>query len=287
MNQIATILGIPSDSIRTENALITSEHCLFFDGKFVPARMLVNGRSIFYDTSILSYDYYHIETEDHSVVMADGMLTESYLDTGNRHLFSQKENVVSIGGSRNLSWDDAAAPLSVSREVVEPIFHMIKSRADQKAYPFQTESQSLTHESGLYLLTDTGAIIRQISEKEDQAVFMIPPYIKRVRLVSNASRPCDVVGPFIDDRRQLGLLVGDVVLFEGNKTTTLSAHLREVDLPGWNNIEDGTMRWTTGNALLNLKERSPGSIALMAIQIHAAGPYLVTNTPSEIMALHA
>lgn len=77
------------------------------------------------------------------------------------------------------------------------------------------------------------------------------------------------------------------MLFEGNKTTTLSAHLREVDLSGWNNIEDGTKRWTTGNALLNLKERSLGSIALMAIQIHAAGPYLVTNTPSEIMALHA
>ncbi|WP_035367102.1 Hint domain-containing protein, partial [Acetobacter pasteurianus] len=70
--------------------LITAEHCLFFEGKFVPVRMLVNGVSIFYDKSITSYDYYHVETDQHSVITADGMLTESYLDTGNRRAFRQE-----------------------------------------------------------------------------------------------------------------------------------------------------------------------------------------------------
>lgn len=99
-----------ADGVPFKDMLITAEHCLFFDGKFVPARMLVNGRSIFFDKSITSYDYYHIETEEHSVIMADGMLTESYLDTGNRRSFSQKGKVLSIGGNRNLTWDDAAVP---------------------------------------------------------------------------------------------------------------------------------------------------------------------------------
>ncbi|WP_141354660.1 Hint domain-containing protein, partial [Gluconobacter sphaericus] len=92
-----------ANGVPFKDMLITAEHCLFFEGKFVPARMLINGRSIFYDKSITSYDYYHIETEDHSVIIADGMLTESYLDTGNRRSFTQKGSVVSIGGSRNLN----------------------------------------------------------------------------------------------------------------------------------------------------------------------------------------
>ncbi|NLI27574.1 MAG: hypothetical protein GX413_09340, partial [Acetobacter sp.] len=52
-----------ADGLPVKDMLITPEHCLFLDGKFVPVRMLVNGVSIFYDKSITSYDYYHIETE--------------------------------------------------------------------------------------------------------------------------------------------------------------------------------------------------------------------------------
>ncbi|WP_156477913.1 Hint domain-containing protein, partial [Acetobacter malorum] len=43
-----------ADGVPYKDMLITSEHCLFFEGKFVPARMLVNGVSIFYDKSITS-----------------------------------------------------------------------------------------------------------------------------------------------------------------------------------------------------------------------------------------
>ncbi|MDG6095737.1 Hint domain-containing protein [Acetobacter sp. AN02] len=70
--------GVPSRDL-----LITSGHCLFMEGRFLPVRMLVNGVSVFYDRSFSSYEYYHIETERHSVVMANGVPTETYLDTGN------------------------------------------------------------------------------------------------------------------------------------------------------------------------------------------------------------
>ncbi|TCS30744.1 Hint domain-containing protein, partial [Acidomonas methanolica] len=78
-----------ADGVPFKDMLITAEHCLFFENRFVPVRMLVNGHSIFYDKSFSSYEYYHIETDTHSVIWADGMLTESYLDTGNRSSFAQ------------------------------------------------------------------------------------------------------------------------------------------------------------------------------------------------------
>ena len=276
-----------SDGVPFKDMLITAEHCLFFDGKFVPARMLVNGRSIFFDKSITSYDYYHIETESHSVIMADGMLTESYLDTGNRNTFSQKGNVVSIGSSRNLSWNDAAAPLTVSRETIELLFRKIERRADKAGFALQAEARPLTNESNLHLTTDTGAVIRPARENNGRVMFMIPSGVESVRIVSNASRPCDVIGPFIDDRRSLGILVGTVTLFESNRTRTLTDHLHDAQLSGWNNVEEGTMRWTSGNALLSLGKRAPGALAVMAIEVRAAGPYVLDEAISEHQALKA
>jgi len=276
-----------SDGVPFKDLLITAEHCLFFDGQFVPARMLVNGRSIFFDKSITSYDYYHIETEDHSVIMADGMLTESYLDTGNRRTFSQKGNVVSIGGSRNLSWNDAAAPLTVSRETVEPLFRKIERRADKAGFAIQAKTRPLTNDSDLHLTTDTGAVIRPARQNNGRVMFMIPAGVENIRIVSNASRPCDVIGPFVDDRRQMGVLVGTVTLFESNRTRTLTDHLHDAQLSGWNNVEEGTMRWTSGNALLPLGERAPGTLALMAIEVRTEGPYVLDETISERQALKA
>mgnify|MGYP001195369858 FL=1 len=276
-----------ADGVPFKDMLITAEHSLFFDGKFVPVRMLVNGRSIFYDTSITSYDYYHIETEDHSVIMADGMLTESYLDTGNRRLFRQNRRIVSIPRNRNLSWNEAVAPLAVSRDVVEPLFRQIEARADDKSYPVQTEARPLTCERGLQLITDTGATIYPARTHGEHTTFMIPVGVQSVRIISNSSRPSDVIGPFVDDRRNLGILVGEIKMFESRATRTLTSHLRDEELVGWNNVEDGTMRWTTGDAVLPLGNRPMGVIALMSIQICAAGPYLLTETPAETVALQA
>lgn len=270
-----------TDGVPFKDMLITAEHCLFFDGKFIPARMLVNGRSIFFDKSITSYDYYHVETEKHSVIMADGMLTESYLDTGNRRSFSQTGNVISISGSRNLTWEDAAVPLTVSRETIEPIFRKIETRANKAGFALQTKATPLTNDSDLHLTTNTGAIIRPARQNNGRTMFMIPSDIQSVRIVSNASRPCDVIGPFVDDRRQLGVLIGAITLFESNRTRTVTNHLHDTSLSGWNNVEDSTMRWTQGNALLPLEHLIPGSTALLAIEVRAAGPYILDDTIAE------
>jgi len=276
-----------ADGVPFKDMLITSEHCLFFDGKFVPARMLVNGRSIFFDKSITSYDYYHIETEDHSVIMADGVLTESYLDTGNRCALSQKGNVVSISGSRNLTWNDAAAPLGVSREFVEPLSHQIEARATAAGIAQKDAAPELTEDADLHLVTDTGASIRPAREHNGHVIFMIPTGVQSVRIASHASRPSDVIGPFVDDRRYFGVAVGEITMFEASKSHAITAHLTDTELNGWNTLEWEDTRWTSGNGLLPLGDRHPNSIALLTIQIKKTGPYLLSDTISEKSALRA
>ncbi|ATJ90512.1 hypothetical protein HK16_10480 [Acetobacter senegalensis] len=275
-----------SEGVPYKDMLITAEHCLFIDGKMVPARMLVNGATIFYDRSITDYDYYHIETAEHSVLIVDGMLTESYLDTGNRAAFVSNGNVVSLGRAK--SWaEDAAAPLAVSREVVEPIFTALARRASSvEGHRDVTQSGEVTTAHDLHLITNTGAIIRSVREKAGRVSFMLPTGVNSVRLVSRSNRPSDVIGPFVDDRRHLGVLVGEVSVVNADVTHNVTAHTDTENLSGWYPLEGADYRWTNGNAELPLGKAVNG-MGMLSIQIVAAGPYFSEQKVEGQSALQA
>ncbi|MBO1325186.1 Hint domain-containing protein [Acetobacter sp. TBRC 12305] len=264
-----------ADGVPYKDMLITPEHCLFLNGTFVPVRMLVNGRSIFYDRSLTSYTYYHVETQAHSVIRADGVLSESYLDTGNRKAFRQTGAVVSIGG-RVRNWSqDAAAPLNVSREHVEPLFRKLQARAGVLGYAAQTAPPALNAHSDLHLVTDRGQSIHPTRMVHGHALFMLPSGVGSVRLVSRTAKPSRIIGPFVDDRRNLGVLVGEVTLHKANTTCPIDSHLTTADLPGWAESETAPFRWTTGNATLPLGDGLAQAGAMLSIQLMAGGPYIV------------
>ncbi|WP_082783851.1 Hint domain-containing protein [Acetobacter malorum] len=264
-----------ADGVPYQDMLITAEHCLFLEGYFVPVRMLVNGKSIFYDHSITSYDYYHIETEKHSVLIADGALTESYLDTGNRSSFVSDGNIVVLH-SHAKSWDkDAAAPLEVKTEFVECLFKALTQRASEvENSRNSTLPLQITHDHALYLVTNSGCMIHPVRQTGNQTLsFMIPPGTTKVHLTSRSSRPSDVIGPFINDRRTLGVLVGRVMMLTANGMEEIMTHLEDAHLIGWHTMEQGTTRWTNGNAILPLGNKPTQGVSMLTLQIMAAGPY--------------
>ena len=270
-----------ADNVPSTDLLITPEHCLFFDGKFVPARMLVNGGSIFYDTSITSYEYYHIETAQHSVIMANGVLTESYLDTGNRAAFQQSGTVVTIGRSAPAkSWEhDAAAPLCVDRAFVEPLFHALNYRknsiAGRHAAPAAVET---TANPDLHLITQSGAIVHPMRRTMHQYSFMLPPNTQSVRIVSRASRPADVIGPFVDDRRYMGVAIADIQLLSADDKHTITAHLQAEKPAGWYATEPAGCVWTNGDAVLPLDGYlNHGNMGMLSMTVQAGGPYIVED----------
>lgn len=272
-----------SDGLPYKDMLITAEHCLFFEKSFIPARMLVNGTSIFYDKTISSYTYYHIETNPHSVIRADGMLTESYLDTGNRRAFQQMGKIATLHGAARNWEEDAGAPLDVTQAFVEPLFRQIEARAEKAGLASHVTAPILTDEADLHLTTDKGQIIRPVREANGYIMFMIPTGVQAVRIVSRASRPSDVIGPFVDDRRAFGVEIGEINLFEDSHLRAITDHLTDSALPGWNDVE-GQRRWTSGRALLPLGTRAPNSVAMLALQVRTGGPYIVADERMPILA---
>lgn len=267
-----------ADGVPYKDMLITPEHCLFFNNQFIPAYMLVNNNSIFYDYSITHYTYYHIETEQHSVINADGMLTESYLDTGNRHSFFQDRNVVSIH-NKNKVWNiDSAAPLVTDRNIVEVIFNQLIQRIQQMGLTYNPKRLPTTEDNGLYLLTDQGEVLNKTSKNNERFIFKLPSNVKHVRLISRSNKPSDVIGPFVNDRRNLGVLVGNITLIDRDNACNINQHLTSRNIQGWDAEMPQQYRWTNGSSYLEIPTQQNDSTRMLVIQVVAGGPYITEDT---------
>jgi hypothetical protein len=53
----------------------------------IEAKDLVNGVSIVQAEHVKSVEYFHIELDSHDVIVAEGALSETYLDEDNRYMF--------------------------------------------------------------------------------------------------------------------------------------------------------------------------------------------------------
>ena len=70
---------------------VSPDHCMLIHGKTVRARFLVNGTTIYKDKGDVVY--YHLECEKHSAIVANGVLSETYVDLENRHVFKESERI--------------------------------------------------------------------------------------------------------------------------------------------------------------------------------------------------
>ncbi len=274
--------GAFADNVPYRDLLVTAEHCIFTGGVLIPARLLVNGGSIVVDRAIDTFTYYHVELATHAILLAEGLTTESYLDTGNRGNFANADVAalrqnLSVNPTHK-SWADAAAPLMVEPSGVEPVWVMLNARAQATGMLTETPAPALSQDADLRLVTAGGAVIRPLRVESGKVLFMLPAGSGAISLVSRTARPADTIAPYIDDRRELGVLVGAINLYEGRRKTSVTTHLETPELSGWFAPEAGPQRWTNGRASLPVAFTGPHDrAAILEIQICKAGPYLATE----------
>ena len=74
--------GAPTRDLR-----VSPRHAMFLDGVLVPAEALVNGSDIVQDIQAGSVLYFHIELERHDLIIAEGAISESFVDDNSRGMF--------------------------------------------------------------------------------------------------------------------------------------------------------------------------------------------------------
>ena len=179
--------GIPSRPIR-----LSPSHAVFIDGVLVPVMHLVNGATILRDRKTGPVTYYHLELDRHELVMADGLLLETYLDTGNRGQFEQET------GRRGTATQSCAAVITGGPQLVR-IRRQLHDLALQAGFTTSREPELYALAKGAKHLPETFcARGRQVAR------FSLDPDAGRILLVARSAAPADT-DPDSDDRRELGI----------------------------------------------------------------------------------
>ena len=82
--------GAFGDNVPSRDLLLSPDHALFVDGVLAIAGALVNGTSIVHESDVpVVFTYYHIEVDDHSLILAENTPAETFVDNVDRENFRQ------------------------------------------------------------------------------------------------------------------------------------------------------------------------------------------------------
>lgn len=112
-----------------QDLFLTADHALLVDGLLINAGALVNGSSITWVPMTKlgrGYDVYHVETEDHDVIIANGTAAETFIDAASRANFDNYQEYLELYGVERIISPMQFSRVSSARLVPEAI----KARLD-------------------------------------------------------------------------------------------------------------------------------------------------------------
>ncbi|EJK78325.1 Hint domain-containing protein [Rhizobium sp. AP16] len=203
----------------------------------IPASALVNGSTIV-QAECATVTYWHVELDEHDILVTNGLPTESYIDHGNRVFFSRTTDnsiqAANDGAQRCLTYV-SKGPL------VEAVRMQLHVRALDMGWTLSDDPFADVH-----LIADGQRIDPVINDW--RAEFRVPASVSELWLASQWGAP-NLIGSSGDGRR-LGVCASKMVIDDG--------FVEPRDVPpddsrltdGFHHVEDGCRRWTNGCARL-------------------------------------
>ena len=236
--------GVPERDLR-----LSPDHALWLDGVLVPVKELIDGALITLERDCAQIVYYHVELDSHDIVLADGVKAESFLDTGHRGLFADRDGPISL--HPDLVGDQAmqerrvalsCAPLVIDGPMLTQIRAGLAARRAEIGYRLDPVTPWLRAGARILapVIDETGPSIASLTVH-------LPDQVRAVDLLCASFVPAEI-DPASRDRRRLGLAITDIQL-DGHSLpidAVIAATERHPRAAG-----DAAI-WTRGDARLDL-----------------------------------
>jgi hypothetical protein len=87
-NPVRISAGALAENVPSRDLLVSPDHAILVDGGLIQAGALVNGTSVVREAITAPvFTYYHVETDDHALILAENTPAETFIDNADRLRF--------------------------------------------------------------------------------------------------------------------------------------------------------------------------------------------------------
>lgn len=256
------------DGVPCRDLGLRPEHSIAIEGALVPVSRLVNGVSIA-QIETDTIEYWHVELDQHEVVLAEGLAAESYLDRGDRAAFDNGAAFIeAFPDLPPKRWDETCLPIVKYGPLIAEAKARLIARLLAQGY-------AIDHEADVFVRADERRI-EPMRLGEKRFSFVLPADAASIALCSNTFTPAHTQATSTDTRK-LGLCVKRLQI-DGEELALAGEGFGE----GWYGCEhEGdppARRWTNGAA------RLPSRARVVVVDIAELGYYWRALREAKILS---